>query len=114
MHTPTPHLAISISTIKNAHHKDKMNCLQWAVFKKHFDCLNILLISGLFADENHDLKNIVDEMDNNLIHLAASVNNKTIIRLLMSMGVPADAKNKRGHLPIDVCTDNTCKEVLRY
>jgi ankyrin repeat protein len=98
----------------NAHHKDKMNCLQWAVFKKHSNCLNILLISGLFADEAHDLKNIMDEMDNNLIHLAASVNNLAIIELLMSMGVPADAKNKRGHLPVDVCTDNTCKEVLRY
>mmetsp|Transcript_14383 Transcript_14383/g.11860 ORF Transcript_14383/g.11860 Transcript_14383/m.11860 type:complete len:91 (-) Transcript_14383:1180-1452(-) len=90
-----------------------MNSLQWAVFKKNTDCLNILLISELFANENHDLKSVVDEMDNNLIHLAASVNNLPTIELLMSMGVPADAKNKRGHLPVDVCTDNVCKEVLK-
>lgn len=90
-----------------------MNCLQWAVFKKNTDCLNLLLISELFADESHDLKNVMDEMDNNLIHLAASVNNLPTIELLMSMGVPADAKNKRGHLPQSVCTDDECKQLLK-
>jgi len=89
-----------------------MNCIQWAVFKGSFDCLNLLLIAGLFSDEHGDLVPIRDEMDNNLIHLAASINDYKIIELLMSMGVDAECKNKRGHTPLDVCTDPSCKELL--
>lgn len=92
---------------------NKMNCIQWAVFKGNFDCLNLLLIAGLFSDENGDLVEIKDEMDNNLIHLAASVNDYKIIELLMTLGVNAESKNKRGHTPLDVCTDTNCKELLK-
>lgn len=90
-----------------------MNCIQWAVFKGNFECLNLLLISRVFNDDGGDLVDIKDEMDNNLIHLAASVNDYSIIELLMSLGVNGESKNKRGHTPYDVCTDNKCKELLR-
>jgi len=90
----------------------KMNCLQWAVFKSNIECVYMILVSGLFFDQNNELIDIKDEMNNNLIHLAASTNSFDLIELLMGYGVDANQKNKRGHTPFDLCTDKRCKDIL--
>lgn len=92
--------------------KNKMNCIQWAVFKNCFDSISLLLITGIFMEVN--LIDVKDEMDNNLVHLAASVNDNRIIELLLSLGISGESKNRRGHTPIDLCTDDSCKEILRH
>lgn len=51
-----------------------MNYIQWTVFKGHIECIHLLLVSRLF-NKDEDLIDVRDEMDNNLIHLAASINN---------------------------------------
>jgi len=90
----------------------KMNCLQWAVFKNNIECVYMILVNGLFFHQNNELVDIKDEMNNNLIHLAASVNSFDLIELLMGYGIDASQKNKRGHSPIDLCTDQRCKDIL--
>ena len=55
---------------------------------------------------------VLDEYNNNCLHLAASSNDLETVKVLLQTGVMVDFKNSRGHVAKDLTSDKRVKELL--
>lgn len=84
----------------------KYTPLHWASYKGHLNIVWFLLRIGVSPLR-------IDMYGNSSVHQAAASGNVNVLQCYLSNGVDVNMKNARGHTPIDLCTEESTKSIIK-
>jgi hypothetical protein len=80
--------------------------LHWSSFNGHLHVVWVLIKQGFKPTD-------IDKFGNNCVHHAVAGGKTEILETLLALGVHADHKNSRAHMPIHLTSDPDIKEMLQ-
>ncbi|OMJ70888.1 hypothetical protein SteCoe_31049 [Stentor coeruleus] len=81
--------------------------LHWSSFNGHLHVVWVLIKQGFDPND-------IDKFGNNCVHHAVAGGREDILETLLALGVHADHKNSRGHMPAHLTSDEGIKDTIQF